>query len=290
MIDDLDASLKAMLLGEAATGSYLKGATITFAAPTQAWQGKASGMTVNVYLYRVQDNRELRSNARAVVRDAAGGTTIQLAPARIECSYLVTAWDMGADVAGFDKEPTEHALLDQALRIFWANPVLPQKYLAGSLASPGRLALPIVAAEGEDMAAKPDFWGAFESYVRPALTCRVTLELDLGKDVSGPPARTFVTDVRPLGAAPGTPADTLIQMAGMVRSNVAPFPAVANAWVRLDATPVTAISDADGLYRIAGVSAGVHQLTVRATGFAELASAFAVPAPGGSYDISLTPL
>ena len=51
LISDLDTSLKAMLTGEATPGSALAGASISFAAPTQTWQGQGTGMQVDAYLY-----------------------------------------------------------------------------------------------------------------------------------------------------------------------------------------------------------------------------------------------
>jgi hypothetical protein len=286
MIDELDASLKALLIGEAAPGSLLAGAGISFAAPSQTWQGQGAGMQVNVYLYRVLDNRDLRSNQRNVVLNPDGTSSIQLFPARLECSYIITAWEKGSEVAGIDKEPSEHALLSQILLVLWRNPVLPAKYLTGSLVG-AELALPVIAAESEDMAAKPDFWSAFEAYVRPAITCRVTIELDLNQDVTGPLATTIATTTQPLG---GSATDRVIDIAGIVRNAAVPAQTVANAWIRLDASPATLVSDADGIFRIAGVTPGSHSLTVRAVGFAQAVSLFDVPSPSGTYDISLTPL
>ena len=166
MIEDLDASLKAMLAGEAAAGSTLATAGISFAAPDPTWQGQGSGLQVDIYLYRVMDNRELRSNQRTTVLNPDGSVTTSLFPARVECSYIITAWEKGSDVAGIDKEISEHALLGEVLYVLWRNPVLPGEYLAGSLVNP-ELPLPVIAAESEDMAAKPDFWSALDTYVRP---------------------------------------------------------------------------------------------------------------------------
>jgi len=287
MIDELDASLKALLVGEATPGSLLAGATISFAAPSQTWQGQGSGMNVNVYLYRVIDNRELRSNQRSVVYNPDGTTDTVLFPARVECSYIITAWEKGSDVAGLDKEPSEHALLSQVLYVLWRNPTLPLKYLVGSLAS-DELALPVIAAESEDMAAKPDFWSAFESYVRPAITCRATLELDLNQALRSGPATTISSVITPMGA--GAVHDTLIEIGGQVRNAAAPTETIANASIRLDASAAIFTSDENGVYRIGGVTAGSHSLTVRAVGFAQAVSVFNVPSPSATYDISLNPL
>jgi hypothetical protein len=290
MIEDLDASLKAMLTGEATTGSTLATAGISFAAPDATWQGQGSGMQANIYLYRVIDNRELRSNERNVVLNPDGSVVTQLAPARIECSYIISSWEKGSDVAGIDKEPSEHALLGQILYILWRNPTMPAQYLTGSLAN-AELAFPVIAAETEDMAAKPDFWSALDTYVRPSITCRVTIEVALNTDVSGPQVTTVATTLQQVGAGAGAMAGGLAAViGGVIRNAAAPAQTIPNAWIRLDSSLLTSISDPAGAFRIAGVSLGPHTLTVRATGFAQAVSTFIVPAPSGFYDINLTPL
>jgi len=275
-----------MLAGEATPGSALATADISFAAPDETWQGQGSGMQANLYLYRVIDNRELRSNQRNIVLNPDGSVDIQLFPARLECSYIITCWEKGAVVAGLDKEPSEHALLGQILYVLWRNTTMPAQYLSGSLVG-AELALPVIAAETEDMAAKPDFWSALDTYVRPAITCRVTLEIDLNQDVSGPQATTILTTVQQAGS----PASELsVGIAGLIRNAAAPAQTIPNAWILLDSSGVTTISDSTGAFQITGVSLGSHTLTVRAVGFAQAVSTFTVPDSSGVYDIGLTPL
>jgi hypothetical protein len=286
LISDLDASLQAMLTGEATTGSSLATAGISFAAPDETWQGQGSGMQVDVYLYRILDNRELRSNQRTTVMNADGTVTTQLFPSRIECSYIITAWEKGSDVAGMDKEPAEHALLSQILYVLWRNPTMPAKYLTGTLVN-STLMLPVIAAETEDMSAKPDFWVALDTYVRPAITCRVTIEMDLNQDVVGSQATTFLTT---LDKAGGSAGDLAVMIGGVIRDAAVPTQTIAGAWIMLDASPLTYISSADGAFIIGNIAEGPHSLTVRAVGYAEGTRSFSVPDPSGIYDVSLTQL
>ncbi len=286
MIDDLDQSLAAMLTGEAPAGSPLSTATISFAAPDQDWQSQGAGTQLDVYLYRVLNNRELRSNQRTTTLTPDGSVTTNLFPSRIECSYIITAWDKAAKVEGTDLEPSEHLLLSQVLYVLWRNPAMPAKYLTGYLLN-AELALPIIAAETEDMAAKPDFWSALDTYVRPAITCRITMEMPLNQDATGAPATTILTTLKPSGNPAG---DELIAIAGTIRNAANPAQAIPKAWLLLDASLMTYISDANGAYRIGGIQPGPHTLTVRAVGFQQAVHAFTVPDPSGIYDISLTTL
>ena len=285
MINDLDASLKAMIAGEAIPGSALASADISFAVPDTDWQGQGTGMQLDVYLYRVMDNRDLRSNQRNTVVNPDGSVTTNLFPSRIECSYIITAWDKGSNVDGMEKEPDEHQLLSEVIYVLWRNPTMPAMYLTGTLTS-AELALPIIAAETEDMAAKPDFWSALDTYVRPAITCRVTIEMNLNTDVVGPQA-TMITTTVASGAISDGP---LVIVSGMIRNASAPTQTIPNAWILLDASPLTYLSDATGAFVIANLALGPHTLTVRAVGFAQAVRAFEVPDPSGIYDVSLTPL
>jgi hypothetical protein len=69
---DLGQSLAKMLTGEAQSGSPLSTAAISFAAPNETWQGQGTGMQLDVYLYRILDNRELRSNQRNTIVNPDG--------------------------------------------------------------------------------------------------------------------------------------------------------------------------------------------------------------------------
>lgn len=288
MINDLDTSLKAMLAGEAAAGSSLATAAISFAVPDTTWQGQGTGMQLDVYLYRVIDNRELRSNQRFTTFNTDGSTTTTLFPSRIECSYIISAWDKGAEVEGLEKEPDEHELLSDVIWVLWRNPTMPTKYLSGSLTS-AYLAIPIFADESEDMAAKPDFWSGLDTYVRPAVTCRITIEMDLDNATSGAQATMIGIMAEQLNTGSVDQQQAAI-IAGTIRNATTPTIVVPNAWILLDASQQTFISDANGQFVIPSISLGAHTLTVRAIGFAQAVQSFTVPDPSGIYDVSLTPI
>ena len=101
MIRDLDLTLKSLLSGEAEPGSELSKANITFAMPDEEWQKKGNKLDLNVYLYDIRENRDLRSNERLIERSADGTVTKRKVPPRLDCSFLVTAWNK-ASVSGDD--------------------------------------------------------------------------------------------------------------------------------------------------------------------------------------------
>lgn len=282
MISDLDQTLQRLLTGEAAAGSELATATILFAAPDKDWRAKASGLVLNIYLCRITENRDLRSGERRATRGADGLVTVEPPPARIDCHYLLTAWNMAAPTPGAEREPQEHRLLSQALYVLLRNPSVPRVYLNGLLA-PQEIEPPLLSAQVEDSTANsPDFWSALGTYVRPAIVCRATLALDLRRDVTGPMVTSIV-------ARTGE-GDELVTIGGLVRSSGPPPHGVANAWVRVDETGRVCTTDAEGAFRVEGLRPGSYTLSVRATGFHEAVRSVIVPAPDGIYNVTISPL
>jgi hypothetical protein len=279
MISDLDASLKSMLSREAKPGSELSYATISFATPDRDWRAQGSGLELNVYLYRALDNRELRSNERRPEPNPDGTVSIRPFPARLECSYVISAWNKASDLPGFTREEQEHRLLSQVLYVLWRNPTMPTRHLTGLLANADIL-IPIQAAQSDDMSAKPDFWTSLDTPVRPAITCNITVALDLDLDELSTRMSTLV-----MGVGTGKHAFTI---GGTVRNAAAPNEPINDAWIRLDDTSQTSFSDQQGRFVIDRIPEGMHPVTVRAAGFKEIRPKFEVPNQSGSYDILLT--
>ncbi|MCB0120957.1 MAG: DUF4255 domain-containing protein, partial [Caldilineaceae bacterium] len=97
MIDALDDTLKNLLLSEM---TFLEESNISFETPDSDF--KPPSIAINLFLYDVRENLELRSNEVRSIR--GNGTAVQQrAPVRVDCSYLITTW------AGDIK--TEHMLL-----------------------------------------------------------------------------------------------------------------------------------------------------------------------------------
>jgi hypothetical protein len=77
---------------------------------------------------------------------------------------------------------------------------------------------------------------------------------------------------------------------GTVRDSSTPPNPIASAWVRVNETGQTYVTDEAGQFLIAQIDGGNYTLTVRAVGFKEGSRSIKVPQPGGLYDVSLTPL
>ena len=91
MIQDLDRTLQE-LLERGLPAAVVDQVTISFAAPSDQFPPTSVTLpAIDIFLYDVRENRDLRSNEWLV--DRSGGTvTKKRPPVRVDCSYLVTAW------------------------------------------------------------------------------------------------------------------------------------------------------------------------------------------------------
>src|SRR5512146_992616 len=130
MFQDLDATLEQMLNDPAMPPGLadLLGADVSFEAPDRNFAPALP--TVNLFLYDVKENRELR-NAEPVIQNVGGVILRRRPPIRVDCSYLVTAW---SNATGRSQVIEEHRLL--ALALLWLSrfTTIPEIYLQGSLA------------------------------------------------------------------------------------------------------------------------------------------------------------
>lgn len=279
MIDDLDRSMEALLLME--LGAPLA-FDLSFAIPGKDFAPvSAARNTLNLYLYDIRENRDLRTAAPYLLRHPGGRIERKFPSARIQASYCITAWSPAMATPGVDPSLDEHRLLAQVLRALLRHPELPPAALVGTLAGQA-LPPPTIAGLPQSDKAVNDFWSAIGGQLRPSIDFRVTLSLDYLDPVEGPMVSTAVLKV----AQPGG-ADEQIQIGGQVRDGSAPPRPIANAWVRLDATAATAISDENGRFVFQNVARGSHQIRVRAVGYTDFVGTIQVPSPLGHYDVVL---
>jgi hypothetical protein len=164
VIQDLDDSLKALLVQEVPLDPA--DVAIAFEMPTHTW---SSGLdpnrpTVNLYLYDIRENVELRASDRFLTT-TDDGTVRQPAPVRIDFAYLISAWSK--DIAD------EHRLLGQILTALLRFPELPSGVLQGSMQTQP---YPLHAwiARPERLPNPWDFWGHVENRMKSALSYVLT--------------------------------------------------------------------------------------------------------------------
>ena len=132
MIRYLDLLLRDLLVGSIA--ELVDESQVGFRPPDDDWIAHVASLTVdgspvnalNVYLIELRENRKLRSNE--VVRSVDGGLVSEtLAPMRLDCHYLITAWSGASVSPALEPAWDEHALLyEAAAALSRYDPLIPE--------------------------------------------------------------------------------------------------------------------------------------------------------------------
>ena len=175
MLNDLDKSLKKILASEV---SALAEERIYFDTPDEKFA--PSTPAIDLFLYDVRENRDLRSNEWQVERHN-GVVTRQPPSVRVDCSYLITAW--AGDVA------SEHDLLGRVMKALLRHPTLPSPVLQGSLAQQ-TLPLPATSLQPGRLQSMAEFWQALGGKPKATLHYTVTISVDTHEPEEGGPPVT----------------------------------------------------------------------------------------------------
>lgn len=189
MIDDLDKTLEELLKNELPQ-ALVDQVSISFLAPDDQFPPPSVTLpAIDLFLYDMRENRELRSNEWLVERQSNGTATKQRAPVRVDCSYLVTAWP---SASAPNPAQDEHRMLGEVMKVLLRHPTIPAAVLQGSLAGQEPPLPSIVLLPGR-LPSLAEFWQALGGKPKAALDYTVTIGVDVYQPMdTGPP----VTDVR----------------------------------------------------------------------------------------------
>jgi hypothetical protein len=251
MIRDLSQTLAA-LLAMPDLPDELRAAQVSFEHPIDTFNPPEA--TVNLFLYELKENRELRSN-EPIVRRQNGNALIGRPPVRVDCYYLLTAWP--GDRTGSEGALHGHRLLAQALAALARHPTIPADVLVGELHGQ-EPPLPMLVAQPDGPVNPAEFWSALGSRLRPAITVCATVAMDL---FAAEPAA--LVRARVLHFPPG---EEFVALDGRVVDETGS--GLFDARVELVGTGVQTVTDELGRYRLERVPRAVFTLRVRASGFA----------------------
>ena len=193
MIADLDASLKALLEREL-PAAISSATTISFETPDADFpSGGATLPAIDLFLYDVRENTELRSNEWVVERTASDELLRHAPPTRVACSYLITTW-------GSDTSPArdEHRLLSEVLKVLVRFPTMPPELLNGELAgqSPAISLARLGPGPLESMTA---LWQTLGAKPRAGVNVTVTVGVPTAPpEDAGPPVLEPIVEVHEL--------------------------------------------------------------------------------------------
>jgi hypothetical protein len=275
MIRDLSATLEAVLT-QSGLPTELAAAQIAFDRPTEPFNPPQT--TVDLFLYDVRENVELRNNEPIRRHTGIGRVTIEPPPLRMACSYLVTAWPVG----GPDLALQEHRLLSQVLQLLSRFPTIPASFLVGGLVNQ-EPPLPMVTAQTDALKNPAEFWTAIGNRLRASLSLTVTVSMPALDPMETGVVSTMLTTYDVAGAR-----ELRVEIGGRV-VDLAAKP-IADALVDVVNAGLRTRTDADGRYRFDSIPTGPASVRVVAVGFQPKTQVVIVPARSEDYEITLTPL
>jgi hypothetical protein len=159
MIDEVDAAMQALLTEEILVGTDVQ---VAFDAPTKDWSARRTAPTVNLFLYDIQEDTELRQHGLMAEYDDRGVIVAEHEPPRyFALSYLVTAWT--------NRPQDEHRILSILLAGLVQHDAVPPGRLTGVLSRmehPVRMSVAVPPARDRGLA---DIWTAVGGNLKPSL-------------------------------------------------------------------------------------------------------------------------
>jgi hypothetical protein len=183
VLDDLDDTLAAMLSAELS----LPNVSVSFQGPDEQFPPSSVALpAISLFLYDVRENLELRTNQWELQKQPDGGTSRRRAPARVDCSYLITAW---AGSAAPDPAADEHHLLGEVMKVLLRHRSIPDTYLRGSLTAQEPPVRTRVMTDNQ-LQSIGEFWQAMGGRPKATLHYGVTVGVDVFEPVEVGPEVT----------------------------------------------------------------------------------------------------
>jgi hypothetical protein len=171
VIDKLDRALKELLERELVPGLAAQ-MGISFAAPDSDFPPQ--GLTipaVDLFLYDVRENLELRSPGLSLMQTENGSVWRKRPLVWVDCSYLITAWaSENSPTRPFD----EHHLLSEVMKVLLRHPRLPDALLPEDLRNQAPQ-IPTSTLQPGRLQSVSEFWQALGGKPKAALNYTLTI-------------------------------------------------------------------------------------------------------------------
>lgn len=290
MIHDLDRTIREILREEAPSVKSGQ-AEVSFQQPTREWATReGSKPTINLYLYDVRENAQLRTHQWETVTNghhdglprAVNTVTQKRTPMRIDCFYMLTTW---ANDPG-----DEHRLLAEAMIVLFRYGILPENMLQNGLRTNQPFDIRTQLARHDVLTNPAELWGALENDIRPAVSFVVTLTLDPWTEVTGPAVQTVTLttgqesnpeDLRKRSLQAEGRGATLTYIGGMVYTKGKNGETQANVEVAIQGTGLYARTDDEGKFRFYGLQPGEYKLYARLASGDSRPKSITIPAKEG---------
>lgn len=197
MISHLDKTLEELLRREVPLPSA--SCDISFDIPTKDWASKLSKSkeTINLYLYDIKENRELRTNEWQMNRKSDGTVEQEKPPVRIDLAYLITAWSPADVTPATEPAIDEHHLLSSILETLFKYPFIPSYVFQGGLSTiepPPEIPATVAQSDGFKDQGQGQFWNAIDQFWKPSIQYMVTIPLDLHETITSTMVATKIVE------------------------------------------------------------------------------------------------
>ncbi len=187
MIHDLDRTIEQLLRAEL-PASVLSQVGISFVTPDAQFPPSSVTLpAIDLFLYDVRENRDLRSNEWQIDRREDGTAAKRRAPVRVDCSYLISVWPSESSNT---PAQDEHRLLGEVMSVLLRHPVIPASVLQGTMQGQ-EAPLPGSSLQPGRLQSVAEFWQALGGKPKAALNYTVTIGVQLHAEVDTGP---LVTD------------------------------------------------------------------------------------------------
>ncbi|MHB1354887.1 MAG: Pvc16 family protein [Anaerolineae bacterium] len=253
MINDLDESIRKLVLSK--SGLTEASVTLSFDQPTGDWAAGLTRPTINLYLYDIRENLELRSQEWLTTKRADGKVEQKLAPRRYNLSYLITVWTQ-------KQTEDEHAILWRVLAVLASCSTLPEEVLQGEMRNQAFPVLAQIAQPSIAIQNLPDLWSVMQNQLRPSINYVITLAMERQIAFTGP---LVLTKQITFSRIPGGPiGEEIWQIAGIVhRKGAGPL---AGVEVKLVEAGQMTTSDQFGRYSFTRIAPGTYHVQAQVGG------------------------
>ena len=172
MIEDLDRTMEQLFKRELPP-ALAEQVAITFEVPDGQFPPPSVTLpAIDLFLYDIRENRELRTNEWVVER---GDLTVTRTrpPVRVDCSYLISCW---ASDSAPNPAQDEHRLLGEVMNILLRHRTLPANVLQGSLQGQ-EPALRAASLHPTLLQSVGEFWQAMGGKPKACLNYTVTISV-----------------------------------------------------------------------------------------------------------------
>ncbi len=168
MIADIDKAMREFLYKEIPLRK--NEVEISFDQPKREWSARLTKPTINMYLFDLKENLDLRGSEQWARKDLENGLVeLRRNPVRVDLEYLITAWT---------KEVVdEHQLLSNVLVLLLRTPILSDDFLPDHLKNP-TLPIRLEAVQSDVLANPSTLWNTLDNVFKPGIRLKVTLSID----------------------------------------------------------------------------------------------------------------